>query len=313
MSDRRGVVVGVDGGGTKTDVVVADLGGAVLSVASGGGTNHENLGVDAAARVLGDVVGEALLDAGASRSDVEYAVFGLAGVDWPSDVVLVDGALVELGLGGRRLVVNDSRVALRAGCTAPWGIVSSVGTGSVTAGVNPDGEWFRTMAVGWGEPSGSSTLVREALHAIAAHHHGVAAATSLTDRFLESTGQPDVASMFEAITRQRSDVVGGTAPLVTAAAREGDPIARSIVVDVAARHGAMVVGVAWHLGMVDSGFELVVSGGVHAGGGLFSEVFASTVASGCPEATIVPLTSMPALGAVSLAIDELSSTTHDAR
>lgn len=313
MSGRPGVVVGVDGGGTKTDVVVADLGGAVLSVASAGGTNHESIGVDAATRLLGDVVGEALRDAGASRSDIEFAVFGLAGVDWPSDVDLVDGALAGLGLGGRRLVVNDSRVALRAGCTAPWGIVSSVGTGSVTAGVNRDGEWFRTMAVGWGEPSGSATLVRDALHAIAAHHHGIAAPTSLTQRFLESTDQPDVPSMFETITRRRSDGVDGTAPLVTGAARDGDPVARSIVADVAARHGAMVVGVARRLGMVDSEFELVVSGGVHAGGGLFGEWFASTVASGCPGATIVPLTTMPALGAVSLAIDELSSTAHDAR
>ena len=52
-------------------------------------------------------------------------------------------------------VCNDSRIALRAGCSKPWGIVSSVGTGSVTAGVNREGRWFRTMAVGWGEPSGS--------------------------------------------------------------------------------------------------------------------------------------------------------------
>ena len=38
------VVVGVDGGGTKTDVVVADLDGRELAVATGGGANHEAIG-----------------------------------------------------------------------------------------------------------------------------------------------------------------------------------------------------------------------------------------------------------------------------
>ncbi len=301
-----GVVVGVDGGGTTTDVVVADLTGTVLASATTDGTNHESIGVERMTEVLAAAIDEALRAAGAVRADVRAAVFGLAGVDWPSDVVLVDDALSGLGLGGRHVVVNDSRVALRAGCSQRWGIVSSVGTGSVTAGVNRAGEWFRTMAVGWGEPSGSSTLVTEALHAIAAHHHGTAPATALTDRFLDALGQPDVPAMFESITRSRPGGVRGRAPLVVEVAAEGDGVARAIVADVASRHAAMVVGVASRLAMADDDFELVTSGGVHAGGGRFSEVFVSAVMAGCPNATIVPLTTTPALGAISLALDELA-------
>ena len=300
-----GIVLGVDGGGTTTDVVVADLTGAVLASTTTGGTNHESIGVARMTEVLAAAVDEALGSAGAARGDVRVAVFGLAGVDWPSDVVLVDDALASLGLAGGRLVVNDSRVALRAGCSQPWGIVSSIGTGSVTAGVNRDGEWFRTMAVGWGEPRGSGTLVSEALHAIAAHHHGTAPATDLTDRFLDAVQQPDVPAMFESITRGRSRGIRGRAPMVVEVAADGDEVARSIVDDVAARHAAMVVGVASRLGMTDDEFELVTSGGVHAGGGRFSETFAAAVSAHCPRATIVPLTTTPALGAIGLALDEM--------
>lgn len=301
-----GIVLGVDGGGTSTDVVIADLTGAVLASTTTGGTNHESIGVARTADVLAAAIDEALGAAGATRGDVRVSVFGLAGVDWPSDVVAVGDALSGLGLTGRQVVVNDSRVALRAGCSRRWGIVSSVGTGSVTAGVNRDGEWFRTMAVGWGEPSGAGTLVTEALHAIAAQHHGTAPATDLTDRFLDAMGQPDVLAMFESITRGRVGGIRGRAPLVVGVAADGDDVARSIVADVAVRHAAMVVGVAARLGMTDE-FELVTSGGVHAGGGQFSEVFASVVAVDCPNATIVPLTTTPALGAISLALDELAS------
>ena len=304
MSDR-GIVLGVDGGGTKTDVMVADLTGAVLASVPTGGTNHESVGVEQMTAVLAAAIDEALVGAGASRSEVRAAVFGLAGVDWPSDVVLVGDAVSGLGLGGRQVVVNDSRVALRAGCSQPWGVVSSVGTGSVTAGVNRSGEWFRSMAVGWGEPSGSGSFVTAALHAIAAKHHGTASATSLTRLFLEALEQPDVPAMFESITRSRSGGARGCAPLVTDAADDGDVVARSIVADLATRHAEMVVGAASHLGMRHDEFELVTSGGVHAGGGLFSAAFASVLVRGCPGATIVPLTTTPALGAISLALDLL--------
>ncbi len=223
MSDR-GIVLGVDGGGTTTDVVVADLAGEVLASVTTGGTNHESIGVEQMTEVLAAAIDQALVIAGSTSDGVAASVFGLAGVDWPSDVEAVDGALGGLGLGGRRLVVNDSRIALRAGCSQPWGIVSSVGTGSVTAGLSRDGEWFRSMAVGWGEPSGASTLVRESLHAIAAEYHRTAPATSLTALYLEALDQPDVPSMFEAITRRRLRVGSHRAPLTTRAAEGGDAV-----------------------------------------------------------------------------------------
>jgi hypothetical protein len=73
----------------------------------------------------------------------------------------------------------------------------------------------------------------------------------------------------------------------------------------------MVVGVASQLGMLDDDFELVTSGAVHSDGGrfaetIFSETFAGAVTARCPRATIVPLTTTPALGAISLALDEVS-------
>lgn len=298
-----GVVVGVDGGGTTTDVLVADLAGEVLATVRTGGTNHESIGVDAVVAVLTAALDEALAFADRERSDVVGSVFGLAGVDWPGDVERIDAALATLGLGGDRSVVNDSVVALRAGCARPWGIVSSVGTGSVTAGRGRAGQWFRTMAVGFGEPSGSGTLVSDALHAIAAHHHGIAEPTALTDRLLAELGHRDVPAMFEAITRGRAGGLRRCAPAVTEVAASGDGVARHIVADVARRHVESVVGVARHLDLVDDEFELVTAGAVHAAGGLFTEVFSAGVAAALPGAALAPLAVSPAHGAISIALE----------
>ena len=161
------------------------------------------------------------------------------------------------------------------------------------------------MAVGWGEPSGSGTLVRESLHAIAAAYHGTAPATALTDAYLDALDQADVPSMFEAITRRGIRVGSHRAPLTTRAADGGDAVARTIVATMAAQQAEMVIGVARHLELIDDEFELVTSGGVHAGSGLFSQTFADTVAADCRGATIVPLVERPAVGAVALALELL--------
>jgi N-acetylglucosamine kinase-like BadF-type ATPase len=306
MTSRpAGVVVGVDGGGTATEVIVADLAGEVLASAATSGSNHEMIGLDAMADVLADAVDEALSAAGASRADVVASVFGLAGVDWPSDVDRVGDAVGRLGLGGTRLVVNDSQVALRAGCRQPWGIVSCVGTGSVTAGRGRRGDWFRTMGVGFGEPSGAGTIVRGALDAVAATHHGAAEPTALTERFLSALGHPDVLAMFEALTRRPAAGLRWLAPVVTELADGDDPAARRIVTEVATRHSELVVGVARRLELVDDSFDVVTAGAVHRAGGVFSETFAVGVERALPGATIVALTTSSAVGAVRLALDTL--------
>ncbi len=300
-----GVVIGVDGGGTKTEVVVAALDGSVVGTAKVGGANPEGMGARRMAEVIAGGLDAALAVAGRERGDVVASAFGLAGVDWDSDVVTVDDALADLGLPGHRTVVNDSQIALRAGCSQRWGIVSNVGTGAVTAGVNRTGRWFRTMAVGWGEPSGSWSMVAESLHAIAAAHHRTGPATALTELYLDALEHTDVLALFESITRGRSNVSGRLAPLLDRAVELGDEVAKKVLVDVAAQHAAMVIGVAHHLEMIDDEFELVTAGGVHHSGGGFSDIFAAHVIASCSRASIVPLDVRPAMGAVTLALESL--------
>jgi N-acetylglucosamine kinase-like BadF-type ATPase len=282
---------------------VADLRGTPLALITAGGTNHESIGAEKMATVIEAALGEALAEAERERADVVASAFGLAGVDWASDVVLVGSALDVLELPGERVVVNDSRIALRAGCTQTWGMVSNIGTGAVTAGVNHSGKWFRTMAVGWGEPSGSWTMVSDSLDAIAAHHHRTGPATSLTALYLAELGYATVIEMFEAITRRRSTVGGHLAPLVGRAAADGDPVADEILTRVADQHADMVGGVATELGMLDDDFELVTSGGVHASGGGFTDRFTARVRHHCPGAVVAPLDVRPVTGAVLLALE----------
>lgn len=303
------LVIGVDGGGTKTDVVVADLHGVELGAVQTTGTNHEGIGTERVVATLRDAIGGLLDELGAAPHDVAMAVFGLAGIDWTSDVVNVGGALAALELGGSMLVVNDSAIALRAGCSEPWGIVSSVGTGTVTAGVNRHGERFRTMAIGWGEPSGSHSMVSASLNAVASAYHGTGPATALTEILLDTAGCASVPELFEALTRGRLSIGAGWAPLLDRAVDAGDEVATDVLERIAERHADMVGGVARHLAMEHDDFDLVMSGGVHQANARFADRFRHHVHRQCPGARPALLAVPPVRGAVQLAMDALAS--HD--
>ena len=296
-------VVGVDGGGSKTLARVAALDGVTLGEGSAGGSNWESVGVAGAVAAIGAAVGDALSTAGRTGGDVLAAAFGLAGVDWPSDAATMSDALGALALGGERWVDNDVMVALRAGCREGWGVASNVGTGAVTAGRNQAGDVFRTMAVGWGEPSGASGMARDALHSIAAAYHRTAPATALTALVLGAVGASDEAELFERLSRGRLRSSAGWAPLIGRAAVDGDDVAQRLLVAAGERHGAMVVGVANRLGMTGDGFDVAMSGSVHqAGDPWFAPAFARSVADGCPLASLVVASVPPVQGAVLLAV-----------
>ena len=162
------IVIGVDGGGTKTDAVVVDLHGRVLGAATAGASNWESVGRRAMAAALGEAVRGALAAAGAEAGGVAASAFALAGFDWPSDGARIDPALGALELTGPRMLVNDAFAALRAGIRHRHGCVSIAGTGGSNVGRNRAGATFRTFAGSIGEPAGATSVVSGALEAIAA-------------------------------------------------------------------------------------------------------------------------------------------------
>jgi N-acetylglucosamine kinase-like BadF-type ATPase len=300
------LVLGVDAGATKTHALVADGDGRVLGFGAGGAANWETAGIEGTAEALQGAVRGALESAGVGEGDLSAAGYGLAGLDWPSDEALLAGVLDELGIMSPRVIVNDAFVALRAGCTRPFGVVSSAGTGGVTAGRNRDGRTFRTMGIGFGEGNGSSDLITAALHAVAREHHRSGPATLLTPAVLESAGVASVPELFEGLTRGRLQRPEGLSRTVLELADSGDAAAAGIADAFGAGLAESAGGVARRLDMAADAFELVRSGSIQlAGCRVLDDAFRHTAANLLPAATIVSLTAPPAVGAVLMALDLL--------
>jgi len=297
------VVLGVDGGGTKTHAVLADETGRVLGAGSSGPSNWEMVGLRGAGDAIGDALDRALAESGVERGAIEAATFGLAGVDWPSDVPRVESALEALNMRMPQQVVNDSFIALRAGTREPWGAVVIAGTGTVAAGRNREGDSFRTLGLGrnLGDVGSASDVSEEAMRAVALAYVGRGRETSLSEQLCGLTGTETVAQMLEEWSRGGEQQMNA-APLVLSCAQAGDQVAQAIVEWAGNELGSAVGAVVRRLEMEDEPYELVLAGGLFRGK---SELLEETISRCVPSAHLVRLRSEPVVGAVLMALDQV--------
>lgn len=301
------LVLGVDGGGTKTHVAVADTSGVVHSFATNGPSNWEEVGLDRAGEALRAAVSKALAGAGAEARDVAGSVFGLAGLDWDSDLPRLEGELAPLGLTGPRRILNDSFIALRAGTSRSWGVVLIAGTGTVAAGHNHAGGTFRTLGLGsmfgdWGSALDIST---DAVRAVADAFTGRGPDTTLTDMLCEAQGVSGPADLLEGISRgHHHDEPPPAAPVVLRAAEAGDAVARAIVERAGSGLGRSAALVARKLEMQEDTFEVVLAGGLfRSGSRLLEDAIEVEVRRVAHQASLVPLGAPPVVGAVLTAME----------
>jgi N-acetylglucosamine kinase-like BadF-type ATPase len=143
------VLLGVDGGGTKTTALLADRAGRVVARGAAGGSNFKAAGEAAARAAIEAAVRQAYAAAGLDFAPPLAAGLGLAGVDTPADVERQSAWAAGYLPGARIRVANDVELALWAGTPAGWGLAVIAGTGAIAYGRAPDGRAARVGGWGW--------------------------------------------------------------------------------------------------------------------------------------------------------------------
>ncbi len=307
------IVVGVDGGGTKTHVAVANEAGDLLGFSANGASNWEMVGLVGAATAITRAVQTALGESGAVADDVDAAVFGLAGVDWPSDEERLMPLVTRLRLRGPSAVTNDSLIALRAGTARSWGVVIISGTGAVAAGRNKAGETFRTLGLGWefGDWGSASDIAQEALRGVANAYTGRGPETTLTAAMCAYVGAESAADLLERASRGAPGLSHDdyedprVAPLVIREAERGDAVARDILDRAGASLGESAALVARRLSMESEPFHVVLAGGLFRNESrLVDEAIEVAVRRVAHRASLVRLDTAPVVGAVLTALEK---------
>lgn len=295
------LLLGVDGGGSKTRALLADRLGNVLGSGSGGSSNFYFAGWDAATASMESAIAGALHSAGpAAGRQVSRAAFGIAGVERPDDRAPWLRWLAERDVARRWVLVNDSQLLLAAGTPEGWGCALICGTGSICWGRAPDGRIAR--AGGWGallgdEGSGYDVAVR-ALRLAAqtadgrAEAHGLLA--GVLDAWQLTTPQELIGRVYGASASR--PMIAGLARHITWLAEHGDADAIALLENAGRELAGQVLAVARNLGLDQT--PLALGGGFIGGASLLREVLLRELG---PVVTSSRFVADPAIGALVLA------------
>lgn len=302
----RDLLLAVDGGGTKTEAVVADLEGQVLARGLGAGSNHYTAGfgqlvesvTTAVQTALRSVLGAGIERQSAAEERIAAACFGMSGVDSPEDEADVSAWVKRQSFAPTFRVVNDVELILAGGTPEGWGIAVISGTGSNCVGRARDGHTARVG--GWGtllgdEGSGYELGLR-ALRLAAQTYDGRANAPALLEATLRHWLAPDIPALMRELHAPATSPadIAALAAVVLDLAGKGDAPARVIVDDAAddlARHVRTVIK---RLHMEHP--PVALGGGLF--GGLLREALVERISG---EVGPVSYVNDPVLGAVAIA------------
>ena len=255
MSGRaqtRDVVLGVDGGNTKTVAMIVDPDGRILGAGRSGNSDiYPNGNAVCAVRVIGSAIEQALAQARLTRDALTTATYSLAGADWPEDYEEYRLELLKQGFGRDVIVVNDAIGALRAGSPDGTGVGIVAGTGVAVGARNARGAFWHSSY--WQDSLGGRELGKQALRAVRHADIGMEPPTSLTAAVLDYFHVDTCADLLRLFTLR-----GGTppedgqvcrlAPLVLTEAANGDAVARRCVVQQGQRMAEYALAAAWTRG-----------------------------------------------------------------
>jgi N-acetylglucosamine kinase-like BadF-type ATPase len=299
--------LGVDTGATKSHALIADESGRALGFGAGGTGNPDSVGHDGLIEVLRLIVGQALVAAGISLSQLAGAGFGIAGYDWPSQREPLLQTLQTLGLSQTPLgLVNDALIGLLAGAAEGWGVAVVAGTSCNCWG------WDRQRRAGRmtgfshlsGEAAGGYELVTKALYAAASEWTRRGPATRLTPALVEWVGARDIADLLEGLSQRRYELSPAAAPVVFRVAAEGDPVAQDLIGWAGRELGSMAIRVIRQLGFEALEFDVVQAGSFYNGSPLLAETMRETIHTVAPGARLVRLTVPPVVGGVLLGMEQ---------
>jgi N-acetylglucosamine kinase-like BadF-type ATPase len=296
-------VIGVDGGSTKTDAVVANMEGRPLGTGRSGCANWELVGERGAAETIFDAIRRALDRAKLDLSKVQHVHIAGAGLDWPEDDGRLRGALDPFVSDIPLTLENDSFLGARACAPGAHGITVSAGSGVCASFLGPGGEKY--FYGYFGELGGGTAIDQLTLHAIIRAEDGRGPKTALTTVIPKATGHTSVSALLHALTREGYEIPHtAIRPSLFESAAQGDVVAIDVVTTFGRELALLATNLIRKFDLMGKGTYVVASGSLFTRTGpLLFDVFRSLVNETDPVARVKRNDRPPVAGAVRAALN----------
>src|SRR5579864_2325382 len=245
--------LGFDGGGTKTECVLAGADGGILARATAGPSNPLRTGYTRAWFSLSDAADSVLKQEKIHSGHVRGICAGLGGAG-RSNVARRLTGFFERGYPNASVrVTTDLEIALDAAFGAGEGIILLAGTGSAAFGRDANGRTARAGGRGpWFSDEGSTFDVgRRAFQAVALAEEHRGPATALSDRIFGLHQSRGWDQLLDEVSKNPDAIFPKTFPLVVELAEQGDAVAGGILSSAAASLAELAACVANELGWRD--------------------------------------------------------------
>ncbi|MDD5542664.1 MAG: BadF/BadG/BcrA/BcrD ATPase family protein [Acidobacteriia bacterium] len=284
------ILIGIDGGGTKTEAAAATEDGRILGTFEAGPSNVFKVDAAASAAALESVIEGCLKKAGADKKNVAALCAGLAGVDRPTIQQQTIEVLSRIVPIQEISVVGDATTALVGATDGEPGMVVISGTGSIAYGMNT--QHLRARAGGWGhivDDFGSGyDIVRNAFNEVFRAHDGLEPPTRLRQAFLDVLEVDTVDNLLIAIHRDYTSAskVASLFPKVQEVADGGDIIANKILERAGHNLSSIAEAVVRKLDLHNQTFICATAGGVFQSSHQVRDSFAWYVHRYAPHANV---------------------------
>ncbi len=309
-------VLGIDGGGTKTVGVIADEYGKIAAHQTVGATNQNGVDCNKVESELKNLFTSLMAQNESAFSNLAVVFAGMSGVDRPDARAVMEKMISTMvPIGTKVIVDNDGVNALYSGTFGAPGIVQIAGTGSITFGINSNGD--RGRVGGWGyliDDEGSGyDLGKEALHAIFREYDGRGKKTILTESILKHFNvslPPELIHIIYQVGKSR-EVISPLSRYVAEAADNHDEVAKEIIHHAGRKIGKSISSLAQQLFNAEETVPVVLVGGVFNRSDLVIPAIALALKDQKVRTTLLKPKLPPVAGAVIKAIQSKNTAVQD--
>ena len=299
------LVIAVDGGNSKTDVLLLRSDGTVLSSVRGAGSSPHQLGLGPAVSVVGELVDRAWLAAGLPPRDggrAAVAAVLMAGADLPVEELALADEVAARGWAEQNHVANDVFAVLWAATGSGHGVAVTVGAGVNCVGTAPSGRraWFPALGDITGDWGGGPDIGMAALGAGVRSEDGRGAPTALSSAVAGYFGCATALDVAVAIHQGKLSAARlvELPPLVVTAAEAGDQEALAIMRRQGSEVTRLAIAALHQLEMEDSPVHVVLGGSVLASSrSILLDFISAGIRAEAPKAQTSLCMTRPVVGA----------------
>lgn len=259
-------IVGVDGGGTKTEFVLIDRSGNVVGRERGGATNFQIIGGKKLKEELLGCLNRLTKSANLPSHKIDHIFLGLAGAGREDDKKEIINLFEDTEFKDKVSVDSDAVVALAGAFGTAPGIIIISGTGAICFGMNNQAKVVRSGGWGYllGDEGSGYFIGREALIAALKDFDGRGEKTTLRQEIERHFSLKSIDLIIPLIYQNKIDrgAIANLAPIVFQQASRGDASAEIIIRSAGRELGALAKAVALRLNFENEEIRVALIGSI---------------------------------------------------